>query len=61
EQVDTNTTPNSSDMSTNGREAGQDDDLAKEHELLASLIEQMKRDIDGSKKTNKSLESSNKA
>ncbi|GJY89207.1 hypothetical protein Tco_0503835 [Tanacetum coccineum] len=61
EQGDTNTTPDSSYMSNNGREADQDDDLAKERELLASLIEQMKLEIDGSKKTNKSLESSNKA
>ncbi|GJX28729.1 hypothetical protein Tco_0236808 [Tanacetum coccineum] len=45
----------------NGREADQDDDLAKERELLASLFELMKLEIDGCKKTNKSLESSNKA
>ncbi|GKB50489.1 hypothetical protein Tco_0901242, partial [Tanacetum coccineum] len=61
EQGDTNTSPDSSDMSNNGREADQGDDLAKEHELLSSLIEQMKLKIDGSTKTNKSLESPNKA
>nr|GEV19915.1 hypothetical protein [Tanacetum cinerariifolium] len=59
EQGDTNTTLDSSNMSNNGRDANQDDDLTKERELLASLIEQMKLEIDGSKKTNKS-KSSNK-
>ncbi|GJY06232.1 RNA-directed DNA polymerase [Tanacetum coccineum] len=39
----------------------QDDDLVKERDLLASLIEQLKCEIDESKKQNKSLESSNKA
>nr|GEX00616.1 hypothetical protein [Tanacetum cinerariifolium] len=39
EQGDTNTTLNSSDMSNNGREVDQDDDLAKERDFLASLIE----------------------
>ncbi|GJX34967.1 hypothetical protein Tco_0246524 [Tanacetum coccineum] len=38
-----------------------DDDLVKERELLASLFELMKLKINGCKKTNKSLESSNKA
>ncbi|GJW90278.1 hypothetical protein Tco_0167831 [Tanacetum coccineum] len=61
EQGDTNTTVDSSDMSNNGREVDQDDDLAKERELLDSLIKQMKIEIDGSKQNNKSLESSNKA
>ncbi|GJW94048.1 hypothetical protein Tco_0173720 [Tanacetum coccineum] len=61
EQGVTNTTPDSSDMSNNGREADQDDNLAKERELLASLNEQMKREIDESKQNNKSLESSKTA
>nr|GEV16111.1 hypothetical protein [Tanacetum cinerariifolium] len=42
EQGDTNTTVDSSDMSINGRDVDQDDDLAKELELLASLIEHIK-------------------
>nr|GFC86633.1 hypothetical protein [Tanacetum cinerariifolium] len=37
-----------------------DDDLAKERDLLASLIEKLKCEIDDSKKRNKFLESSNK-
>nr|GEW08450.1 hypothetical protein [Tanacetum cinerariifolium] len=37
-----------------------DDDLAKEHDLLASLIEKLKCKIDDSKNCNKFLESSNK-
>ncbi|GJS76436.1 hypothetical protein Tco_0726317 [Tanacetum coccineum] len=62
EQGDTNITSDSSDMSNNGEEVDQDDQmLKKERELLASLIEQMKIEIDGSKQTNKSIESSNKA
>ncbi|GJU84790.1 hypothetical protein Tco_1292336 [Tanacetum coccineum] len=62
EQGDTNTTLDSSDMSINGGETGHDDQMfQEERELLASLIDQMKFEIDGSKKTNKSLESSNKA
>ncbi|GJX59785.1 retrovirus-related pol polyprotein from transposon TNT 1-94, partial [Tanacetum coccineum] len=62
EQGDTNITHDSSVMSNNGEEADQDDHmLKKERELLASLIEQLKVEIDGSKQTNKSLESSNKA
>ncbi|GKD71653.1 integrase, catalytic region, zinc finger, CCHC-type containing protein, partial [Tanacetum coccineum] len=62
EQYDTNITSDSSDMSNNREEADQDDQvLQKERELLASLIEQMKIEIDGSKQTNKSLEISNKA
>nr|GEY15979.1 hypothetical protein [Tanacetum cinerariifolium] len=60
-QVDTHTTPDSSDMSNNGREADHDDDLVKERELLASLIKQMKCEIVERKQNNKSLESSNKA
>ncbi|GJY69372.1 integrase, catalytic region, zinc finger, CCHC-type containing protein [Tanacetum coccineum] len=61
EKGDTNTSSDSSDMSNNGRKANQDDDLAKERELLASLIKQMKHEIDESKQNNKSLESANKA
>ncbi|GKD60137.1 hypothetical protein Tco_1297646, partial [Tanacetum coccineum] len=38
-----------------------DNDLAKERELLASLIEKLKCEIDDSKNRNKFLESSNKA
>nr|GFB64913.1 hypothetical protein [Tanacetum cinerariifolium] len=37
-----------------------DNDLAKEHELLASLIEKLKCEIDESKNSNKFLETSNK-
>ena len=49
-------------MSTNGGEAEQDDDddLAQEHDLLASLIEKLKSEIDDSKNKNNFLESSNK-
>ncbi|GJW30345.1 hypothetical protein Tco_0047220 [Tanacetum coccineum] len=62
DQGDTNSTLDSSNMSNNRGEAGQDDQmLQQERELLASLIEQMKIEIDGSKQNNKSLESSNKA
>nr|GEU83333.1 hypothetical protein [Tanacetum cinerariifolium] len=39
---------------------GDDDDLANEHELLASLIEKLKWEIDDSKNCNKFLETSNK-
>ncbi|GKB77215.1 gag-pol polyprotein [Tanacetum coccineum] len=61
EKNNRNITPDSSDMSDHGREADQDDDLAKERDLLASLIEQMKLEIVENKKQNKCLESSNKA
>ncbi|GJT79971.1 hypothetical protein Tco_1054313, partial [Tanacetum coccineum] len=48
-------------MSTNGEEADQDDDdLARECDLLASLIEKLKYEIDDNKNHNKLLESSNK-
>ncbi|GJU49936.1 hypothetical protein Tco_1219491 [Tanacetum coccineum] len=61
EQGDTNITIDSLDMSTNGETIDQDDDdLAKEHDLLASLFEKLKCEIDDSKNRNKSLESSNK-
>ncbi|GKB10754.1 hypothetical protein Tco_0844677, partial [Tanacetum coccineum] len=62
EQGDTNITSDSIDMNNNGEETDQDDQmLQKEHELLASLIDQIKIKIDGSKQTNKALESSRKA
>ncbi|GKD44127.1 hypothetical protein Tco_1268772 [Tanacetum coccineum] len=61
EQCDINTTHDSSNMSNNGREAGQDDDLKKEREWLAFLNEQMKIETEGSKQNNKALELSNKA
>ncbi|GJT93277.1 retrovirus-related pol polyprotein from transposon TNT 1-94 [Tanacetum coccineum] len=62
EQCDINTTPDSLDMSINGGEVDQDDQmLQEEREMLVSLIEQMKIKIDGSKQNNKYLESSKKA
>nr|GEZ58284.1 hypothetical protein [Tanacetum cinerariifolium] len=61
EQDDTNITIDSLDMSTNGETVDQDDDdLAKERDLLASLTEKLKCEIDDSKNHNKFLESSNK-
>ncbi|GKB14314.1 hypothetical protein Tco_0848237 [Tanacetum coccineum] len=62
EQGDTNITIDSLDMSTNGETVDQDDDddLARERDLLASLIEKLKCEIDESKNCNKLLESSNK-
>ncbi|GJU30050.1 retrovirus-related pol polyprotein from transposon TNT 1-94 [Tanacetum coccineum] len=60
EQGDTNITTDSLDMNTNGETVDQDDDdLAKERDLLASLIEKLKCEIDDSKNRNKFLESSN--
>ncbi|GJU54681.1 integrase, catalytic region, zinc finger, CCHC-type containing protein, partial [Tanacetum coccineum] len=48
-------------MSTNGETVDQDDDdLAKERDLIASLIEKLKCEIDDSKNYDKFLESSNK-
>ncbi|GJV48535.1 hypothetical protein Tco_1438747 [Tanacetum coccineum] len=62
EQGDTNITIDSLDMSTNEEIVDQDDDdLAKERDLLASLIDKLKYEIDDSKNRNKVLESSNKA
>nr|GEV49246.1 hypothetical protein [Tanacetum cinerariifolium] len=62
EQGDTNITIDSLDMCNNGETVDQDeDDLAKEHDLLASLIEKLKCEIDDSKNRNMLLESSNKA
>ncbi|GJT76983.1 hypothetical protein Tco_1043708, partial [Tanacetum coccineum] len=47
EQGDTNITINSLDMSTNGETVNQDDDdLAKERDLLDTLIEKLKCEID---------------
>nr|GFD10709.1 hypothetical protein [Tanacetum cinerariifolium] len=51
------------DMSDDREEIDQNDDdndIAKERELLASLIEKLKREIDESKNRNKFLETSNK-
>ncbi|GJW21276.1 hypothetical protein Tco_0031898 [Tanacetum coccineum] len=62
EQGDTNITINSLDMSTNGETDDQDDDdLANEHDFLASLIEKLKCEIDDSTNRNTFLETSNKA
>ncbi|GKE33445.1 hypothetical protein Tco_1452767 [Tanacetum coccineum] len=48
-------------MSTNGDQADHDeDDLARERDLLASLIEKLKCEMDDSKNHNKLLESLNK-
>ncbi|GKB09784.1 hypothetical protein Tco_0843707 [Tanacetum coccineum] len=50
EQGDTNITVDSLDMSTNGEMVDQDDnDLAKERDLLASLIEKLKCEINDNK------------
>ncbi|GKE85797.1 hypothetical protein Tco_1559539 [Tanacetum coccineum] len=52
EQGDTNITTHSVDMSTNGEEADQDDDyFSRERDLLASLIEKLKCEINDRKKT----------
>nr|GEV28117.1 hypothetical protein [Tanacetum cinerariifolium] len=60
-QGDTNITIDSLDMSTNGETVDQDDDdLAKERDLLASLIDKLKCKINDSKNRNNFLESSNK-
>ncbi|GKB06562.1 hypothetical protein Tco_0834795 [Tanacetum coccineum] len=62
EQGNTNITIDSLDMSTNGETVDQDDDhFAKECDLLASLIEKLKCEINDNKNHNKYLESSNKA
>ncbi|GJU98849.1 hypothetical protein Tco_1328120 [Tanacetum coccineum] len=61
EQGDNNITIDSLDMSTNGETVDQDDDdLAKECDSLASLIEKLKCEIDDIKNRNKFLESLNK-
>nr|GEY66602.1 hypothetical protein [Tanacetum cinerariifolium] len=62
EKGDTNITIDSLDMCTNGEMVDQDDDdIANERDLLASLIEKLNCEIDDSKNRNKFLESSNKA
>nr|GEU79141.1 zinc finger, CCHC-type [Tanacetum cinerariifolium] len=62
EHGDTNITTDSMDMSNNKGEAGQDEneDLARERDLLASLIDKLKCEIGDNKNRNKLLESSNK-
>nr|GEW75260.1 hypothetical protein [Tanacetum cinerariifolium] len=55
------TEPLQKEMSTNGEMVDQDDDdLAKERDLFASLIEKLKCEIDDSKNRNKFFKSSNK-
>ncbi|GJR29253.1 hypothetical protein Tco_1105485 [Tanacetum coccineum] len=63
EQGDTNITIDSLDISYDRTQDDQDDtdDLDQEHDLLASLIQKLKCEIDDSKNQNKFLESSNKA
>nr|GEU70979.1 hypothetical protein [Tanacetum cinerariifolium] len=62
EQGDTNISIDSLDMSNKGGEADhdEDEDLDRESDLLASLIEKLKCEIDESKDRNKLLGSSNK-
>nr|GEX18370.1 putative ribonuclease H-like domain-containing protein [Tanacetum cinerariifolium] len=63
EQDEHNVIIDSLDMSYDREQIDQnddDDDLANEHELLASLIEKLKCEIDDSKNRNKFLETSNK-
>nr|GEU48471.1 hypothetical protein [Tanacetum cinerariifolium] len=63
EQDEHNAIIDSLDMSYDREQADRDDDddLANEHDLLASLIEKLKCEIDDSKNRNKFLETSNKA
>ncbi|GJS91438.1 reverse transcriptase domain-containing protein [Tanacetum coccineum] len=63
EQDEHNIIINSLDMSYDREQDDQDDndDLAKERNLLASLIEKLKCEIDDNKNCNKFLETSNKA
>ncbi|GJS98611.1 uncharacterized mitochondrial protein-like protein [Tanacetum coccineum] len=62
EQGDTNITIDSLDMCNNIETVDHDDDdLTKERDLLASLIEELKCEIDNRKTRNKFLETSNKA
>ncbi|GJV69281.1 ribonuclease H-like domain-containing protein [Tanacetum coccineum] len=63
EQGDTNITIDSSDICYDRAQDDQDetDDLDQERDLLASLIQKLKCEIDDSKNRNKFLESSNKA
>ncbi|GJT92379.1 hypothetical protein Tco_1081224 [Tanacetum coccineum] len=62
-QGDTNITIDSSDICYDRAQDDQDetDDLDQERDLLASLIQKLKCEIDDSKNRNKFLESSNKA
>nr|GEW41249.1 integrase, catalytic region, zinc finger, CCHC-type, peptidase aspartic, catalytic [Tanacetum cinerariifolium] len=62
EQGDTNIPTDSLDMSNNGGEVDHDeyDDLARERDLLAFLIDKLKCEIDENKNHNKPLELSNK-
>ncbi|GJS24077.1 ATP-dependent DNA helicase PIF1-like protein [Tanacetum coccineum] len=62
EEGDTNIITDSLDMSNNGGKADhdKDEDLARERDLLVSLIEKLKCEIDESKDRNKLLESSNR-
>ncbi|GJV34614.1 hypothetical protein Tco_1395014 [Tanacetum coccineum] len=62
EHGDTNITTDSLDMSNNGGEANQDkdEDLAIERDLLASIINKLKCEIDDNKNHNKLLKSSNR-
>ncbi|GJZ01126.1 retrovirus-related pol polyprotein from transposon TNT 1-94 [Tanacetum coccineum] len=62
EQNEHNIIIDSLDMSYDREQDDQDDDdLANEHDLLASLIEKLKCEIDDSKNRNKFFETSNKA
>nr|GFC69406.1 hypothetical protein [Tanacetum cinerariifolium] len=64
EQDEHNMIIDSLDMSYDGEKVDQDDDdddLVNERDLLASLIEKLKCEIDDSKNRNKFLETSNKA
>nr|GEU45327.1 hypothetical protein [Tanacetum cinerariifolium] len=63
EQDEHNVIIDSLDMSYDSEHVDRDDDddLANEHDLLASLIEKLKCEIDDSKNRNKFLETSNKA
>ncbi|GJR86119.1 hypothetical protein Tco_0210130, partial [Tanacetum coccineum] len=57
EKDDSNVTPNSSDMSDDGGKV--DQDVKKERVLLASLIKDLKADIDENKKNQKQLKKAN--
>ncbi|GJS21185.1 retrovirus-related pol polyprotein from transposon TNT 1-94 [Tanacetum coccineum] len=60
EHSDSNVIIDSLDVSLNGEEVNQDDDLARQRDLLAFLIDKLKCEINDSKNHNKLLESSNK-
>ncbi|GKB35420.1 hypothetical protein Tco_0880362 [Tanacetum coccineum] len=62
EQSDNHITPDSLNMSHNGEEADQDDQMIQtERDLLASLIKQLKREIDGRKYNNPKFSSNSKS